>query len=273
MDNYKLVEKALIYIADNFKNQPSLSEIAKHCGYSEFHFQKIFTVWAGISPKRFLSVTNVNYAKKILDNGESIETTTNKIGLSSSSRLHDLFVNIVAMTPNEYKNDGKNLVINYSFLSTNFGDALVASTNKGIVEIIFAPKDESLKELKLKWSNARLIEKDLESHKIVRSFINNNLNSESKINLHLKGTNFQIKVWEALLKISSGELKTYADVSKSTGTKGYRAVGTAIGSNHIAFIIPCHRVIKSTGEFGNYRWGKEKKLAMLARELNSTLSV
>lgn len=268
MNNYELVEKALKYIAQNFKNQPSLEEIAKHVGVSEFHFQKLFTTWAGISPKRFLTYVNVNYAKSLLLSGEDITNATYKSGLSSTSRLHDHFINIIAMTPSEYKNGGQSLKIIYSFNKSNFGDYLIASTHKGICEILFGNNKDTLKHLKIKWPNALILKGSNINHNLVNKFINNDLKVDQKINTHIKGTNFQIKVWEALLKIPEGNLSTYAEISRKINSKAYRAVGTAIGNNHIAYLIPCHRVIKSTGVFGNYRWGEEKKLAMLGFELS-----
>jgi len=266
MNNYQTIEKALIFLSQNFKKQPSLAQVARYVGLSEFHFQKVFTHWAGISPKKFLSYTNINYAKSILNQGGSIADATYETGLSATSRLHDLFVNIQAMTPAEYKNGGKNLVIKYSFNNSKFGKYLIASTQYGICELFFANEFETLKELKRLWPSANLINQKDSSHLLVKNFIDNTINPEEKINLHLKGTNFQIKVWEALLSILSSQITTYANIAKKINTKAYRAVGSAIGDNHISFIIPCHRVIKSTGEFGNYRWGSEKKLAMLGLE-------
>lgn len=266
MSNYQVIKKALLYIAENSKNQPSLKELSEYCHLSEGHFQRIFTEWAGISPKKFLRVLNVEYAKSILNEGGSIEDATYTIGLSSTSRLHDLFVDIEAMTPAEYKNGGRSLTINYSFDNCKYGEYLVASTSKGICELIFKEKKDSLNQLKNKWPNAKLIETLDKRHTAVKDFINNKLESKEKIKLHIKGTNFQIKVWQALLKIPEGNLKSYSQIAKSIKTKGFRAVGTAIGDNPIAYIIPCHRVIKSTGVMGNYRWGKAVKLSMLGYE-------
>lgn len=266
MNNYQVIKRALLYIVENSKVQPSLKEIAKHCELSEGHFQRTFTEWAGISPKKFLRVLNIEYAKNILDSGGSIEDATYTIGLSSTSRLHDLFVDIEAMTPAEYKNGGKYLTIEYSFNNCKYGNYLVASTSKGICELIFGEKEETLNQLKTKWPNANLLENLNKEHKKVKDFIENKLDRKDKLKLHIKGTNFQIKVWQALLKIPEGNLKSYSQIASSINTKGFRAVGTAIGDNPIAYIIPCHRVIKNTGVIGNYRWGKATKLAMLGYE-------
>lgn len=269
MNNYSTIEKALIYIAENFKQQPSLKDIANHVGLSEFHFQKKFTEWAGISPKKFLKYANINHAKQVLSEGGSIVDATYRTGLSGTSRLHDLFVNILAMTPAEYNNGGKNLVIKYSFNTSRFGEYLIASTPKGICEIIFASKNNSLEELTTRWPNAIFKSSRDINHRLVSKFIENKLTREEKITVHIKGTNFQIKVWEALLKIPTGNLTSYGQLATHLNCKSNQAVGTAIGSNHIAYLIPCHRVINVTGVIGEYRWGKEKKLAMLGYELCS----
>lgn len=269
MNNYSKVEKALFYISENFKHQPSLKEVANQSGLSELQFQKVFTEWAGISPKKFLQCTNINYAKEILRRGESVEDATYRTGLSGTSRLHNIFINILTMTPSEYNNGGRSLIIKYSFNTSKFGDYLVASTSKGICEIIFGDSVNTLKSLRAKWPNAILENSKETCHTLVFKFIDSKLTDE-KLTVHIRGTNFQIKVWEALLKIPKGKLSNYGEISKQLNCKAYRAVGYAVGSNPIAYIIPCHRVINSTGVFGNYRWGKERKLAMLGCELSST---
>ncbi len=266
MNEYEQIKKALVYIAENYKSQPSLQELANAVNLNPYQFQKLFTLWAGISPKQFLQYININYAKEILLSNGSITDATYNIGLSGTSRLHDLFVNLTAMTPAEYKNKGKNLKIEYSFNNSKFGSYLVASTKKGICELLFGENKLTLWELNHKWTNANIVEKTNEQHKLVADFINNQLHKGEKIKLHLKGTNFQIKVWEGLLKIPEQQLCSYSQVANSIESNAYRAVGTAIANNPIAYIIPCHRVIKSTGEFGNYRWGKEIKIAMIGLE-------
>lgn len=266
MNEYKKIEKALIFIAENYKKQPTLKQIAGSVEMNEYNFQKLFTAWAGISPKQFLSFININNAKKLIISGGSLTDATYNIGLSSTSRLHDLFVNITAMTPAEYKNKGANLNIIYSFNLGCFGEYLIASTNKGICDIIFGDNKLTLIELKRKWKNATFTEQSNAQHKLVNDFIENKINKGEKIKLHLKGTNFQLSVWEALLKIPENQLTTYSSIAYKLNSKAYRAVGTAIGNNPIAYIIPCHRVIKSTGEFGNYRWGTQLKIAMIGLE-------
>ncbi len=266
MNEYKKIEKALIFIAENYKKQPTLRQIADSVEMNEYNFQKLFTAWAGISPKQFLSFININSAQRVIKSGGSLIDATYNVGLSSTSRLHDLFVNITAMTPAEYKNNGVNLSINYSFNSSCFGEYLIASTNKGICDIIFGDNKLTLLELKKKWENATFTEQRNAQHKLVHDFIENKIKLGEKIKLHLKGTNFQLSVWKALLMIPENQLTTYSNIANKLNSKAYRAVGTAIGSNPVAYIIPCHRVIKSTGEFGNYRWGTQLKIAMIALE-------
>ena len=268
MENYYKVAKAIEYIKTNFKNQPSLDEVASAIHLSPFHFQRLFTEWAGVSPKKFLSFLTIEYAKEALKSNNLSETAFNS-GLSGTGRLHDLFVNIEGMTPGEYKNGGENLTIYYSTNASLFGNYLIASTNKGICELLYYDGDEqtALNELKNLWPKAILLKGEDINHEKVRAFFRNNFNDTDKIKLHLKGTDFQIKVWEALLKIPEGAMQSYNKIAQSIDKpKASRAVGSAIGDNRIAFIIPCHRVIKSVGGIGEYRWGSVRKQAILGWE-------
>ncbi len=263
--DYYRVEKALQYIYQNMKSQPSLREIAKHIGINEYDLQKTFKRWAGVSPKKFLEYLTLEHAKRVLESS-SIEEATYSAGLSSTSRLHDLFINIEAVTPAEYKNLGKNLNIKYGFHQTHFGEALIAITNKGVCYLNFVIDNNktALDKLGKTWPNATLID-DLNStipfaHQIFE-------NKSGKINLFLKGTNFQLKVWKALLEIPEGGLSTYQRIAKDIkNPKALRAVGTAIGHNPIAYVIPCHRVINSIGKIGNYSAGLYRKPALLGYE-------
>lgn len=267
--HYEQIALALKYLEGNFKGQPILAEIANHLNMSPFHFQRLFSDWAGVSPKKFLQFLNINYAKQMLRNEQqTLFNTTCELGLSSTSRLHDLFINIEGMTPAEYKNGAQNLAICYQFNQSVFGQYLIASTQKGICFLMFnSNKNELLVEMKHYFPNALLKEKVTVFHQTAALVLNNqNLNNQL-LNLHLKGTDFQIKVWEALLKIPEGNFTTYGKLAQNIGNaKASRAVGTAIGSNPIAFIIPCHRVIQSSGKFGQYRWGSERKAAILGWE-------
>lgn len=268
--NYERIAEAITYIKTNFKDQPNLELLAEKLNISPFHFQRIFTEWAGTSPKKFLQFISISHAKQLLKNEHATLTETAfETGLSSSSRLHDLFINIEGMTPAEYKNGGKNLVINYSFSITNFGNIIVASTLKGICYMAFY-EDENLaySNLKALYPNANFIQKNDEFQHNALLFFQNDFSKVDQIKLHLKCTDFQLKVWEALLKIPKGQLVTYGTIAnKIEHPKASRAVGTAIGSNPVAFLIPCHRVIQSTGEFGGYRWGNTRKTAIIGWEM------
>jgi len=267
--NYNRIAAAIEYIHDNYASQPSLEEIAEKIALSPFHFQRLFTEWAGVSPKKFLQYITIGNAKKLLQgSGLTLLDTAIETGLSGTSRLHDLFIQIEGMTPGEFKNGGENLVINYSYAESPFGNILVASTLKGICHIAFADhKDGALKELKLKFPNARYAQMvDLVQQNAL-FFFTQDWNKLQEIKLHLKGTPFQLKVWETLLKIPMGKLATYGSIAKEIESPGAsRAVGSAIGNNPIAFLIPCHRVIQSSGNFGQYHWGSIRKTAMIGWE-------
>ena len=267
--NFNRIAAAIEYIHDNYASQPSLEEIAEKIALSPFHFQRLFTEWAGVSPKKFLQYITIGNAKKLLQgSGLTLLDTAIETGLSGTSRLHDLFIQIEGMTPGEFKNGGENLAINYSYAESPFGNILVASTLKGICHIAFADeKEAALKELKLKFPNARYAQMvDLVQQNAL-FFFTQDWNKLQEIKLHLKGTPFQLKVWETLLKIPMGKLATYGSIAKEIESPGAsRAVGSAIGNNPIAFLIPCHRVIQSSGNFGHYHWGSIRKTAMIGWE-------
>ncbi len=267
--NFSRIEEAISYINNNFKAQPGLEEIAEKIHLSPFHFQRLFTEWAGVSPKKFLQYISVEYAKNILkDKQATLFDAAYETGLSGTSRLHDLFIKIEGMTPGEFKNGGENLSINYSYAESPFGDILVASTSKGICHMAFADDEtEALHKLQNNFPNAQLRQMvDLIQQNALYIFTHD-WSKLNKIKLHLKGTDFQLKVWEALLKIPMGQLSTYGNIAnKIKNPNASRAVGSAIGSNPVAFLIPCHRVIQSTGAFGQYMWGVARKTAMIGWE-------
>ncbi|MTH14891.1 methylated-DNA--[protein]-cysteine S-methyltransferase [Flavobacterium sp. LC2016-01] len=267
--NYNRIAEAIDYIKANFKEQPNLDEVAEKVHLSPFHFQRLFSDWAGTSPKKFLQYTSLEHAKKLLkENQATISETAYETGLSGTSRLHDLFVNIEGMTPAEYKNGGKNLEINYSFAESPFGNIIVASTQKGVCFMAFAEEEANgFDALKDKFPNAQFSKKlDLAQQNALFIF-QNDWSKLSEIKLHLKGTDFQLKVWETLLKIPMGQLSTYGSIAqKIEKPNASRAVGTAIGSNPVAFLIPCHRVIQSSGIFGGYMWGNTRKTAIIGWE-------
>ncbi|MDE3182151.1 MAG: methylated-DNA--[protein]-cysteine S-methyltransferase [Bacteroidota bacterium] len=276
--NYERIAAAISYIKENFKSQPTLEEIAQQIHVSPHHFQRMFTEWAGTSPKKFLQYISVEYAKKLLkEKNVSLFDAAIESGLSGSSRLHDLFINIEGMTPGEFKNGGENLIINYHFAESPFGKIIVASTTKGICHLAFADDEpDAFNSLKNRFPNAHFQQVSDPFQENALAIFNHDWKNLHSVKLHLKGTPFQVKVWETLLKIPVGRLTTYGKIAKQIQKpKASRAVGTAIGANPVAFLIPCHRVIQSSGIFGGYHWGSSRKAAIIgweaAKENESTI--
>lgn len=270
---YNRIAEAIQYIQTHFKDQPNLDEVAEKVHLSPYHFQRLFTEWAGVSPKKFLQYISVEHAKHILkDQQATLFDAAIETGLSGTGRLHDLFVSIEGMTPGEYKNGGEALEIHYSYAETPFGNIMVASTEKGICHMAFADDEkEALKVLQQHFPNARYKQMvDLAQQKALYIFTHD-WSRLDEIRLHLKGTAFQLKVWETLLKIPMGQLSTYGAIAEQIEQPhASRAVGTAIGSNPVAFLIPCHRVIRSGGSFGGYMWGPVRKAAIIGWEAAHT---
>lgn len=268
--DFARIAEAIEYIRSNFKAQPGLDEVAEKVCLSPAHFQRLFTRWAGVSPKKFLQYMSVEYAKTVLQEGQAtLFDTAYETGLSGTGRLHDLFVQIEGMTPGEYKNGGENLLIHYSFAETPFGGVIVASTTKGICHMTFVEEDEAqaLTALQAKFPNAVYRRQLDERQQSAISIFTQDWNKLGAIKLHLKGTAFQLKVWETLLKIPMGKLTTYGTIAdRLENPNASRAVGTAIGENPVAFLIPCHRVIRASGELGGYRWGLTRKMALIGWE-------
>ena len=271
MTDYERIKKAIEFIQSNFQQQPDLDAVAKEVYLSPFHFQRLFKDWAGVSPKKFLQYISLQHAKKLLQH-HTVTDAAYETGLSGSSRLHDLFISIEGMTPGEFKNGGEQLQINYSFAETPFGNIIVASTTKGICHLAFADDEkEALQQLQLQFPNAQFRQVVDTIQQNALFIFTQDWKDLSKIKLHLKGTPFQIKVWEALLKIPMGDVSTYSGIANSINNpNASRAVGTAIGDNPVAFLIPCHRVIRSTGDFGQYHWGSIRKTAMIGWEAAKT---
>lgn len=273
--NYQRIADAIAYINANYQSQPNLDEVAEQVHLSPYHFQRLFSEWAGTTPKKFLQYISLGHAKRLLkDEQATLFDTAHQTGFSGTSRLHDLFVNIEGMTPADYKNGGKTLTINYSLAESPFGQLLVASTPKGVCKMIFEENEEkAIEDLKSDFPNATLHQKlDLFQQNALFIF-QNDWSRLGEIKLHLKGTEFQLKVWEALLQIPMGKLSTYGNIADQIGKpNASRAVGTAIGSNPVAFLIPCHRVIQSTGHLGGYMWGPVRKTAIIGWESAKTES-
>ena len=267
--DYLRVEQAIQYLENHYTDQPSLAEVASSIGLSEYHFQRLFTRWAGISPKRFLQFVTKESAKELLDHSENLLDTTYEVGLSSLGRLHDLFVTTEAVSPGEYKSRGAGLTIRYGLHPTPFGECLIGVTERGICHLGFVQTGEgdAIDALVAEWAQARMIEDHRATAPLVEPVFDLARRSGKPLQLHLRGTNFQVKVWEALLRIPPGSVTTYEQVAMQIGKpSSLRAVGSAVGHNPVAVLIPCHRVIRKTGEFGIYRYGLARKRALLAWE-------
>jgi AraC family transcriptional regulator of adaptative response/methylated-DNA-[protein]-cysteine methyltransferase len=269
LEDYNRVEQAIIFLEQNFSKQPSLKEIASHIGLSEYHFQRLFGRWAGISPKRFLQFLTVEHAKQLLAQSENLLDVTYETGLSSPGRLHDLFVACEAMTPGEFKKQAEGLVITYGFHPSPFGECLLAVTGRGICGLEFTPehgREASLNRFKQRWARAAFIEDSIQTQPLAERIFSP-VKKQQALPLLLKGTNFQLKVWQALLKIPFGAVVSYEDIATYIGQpKATRAVGNAIGHNPVGFVIPCHRVIRKAGKINEYQWGATRKKAILAWE-------
>lgn len=264
--DYSRIEKAIEFVMEHHLSHPALDEIALHVGLSPAHFQKLFKDWVGISPKKFLQFMSLDYAKSLLRENLTVLEVTHELGLSSSGRLHDLFVSIEGMTPGEYKLGGAGQVIKCTFSQSPFGKLIVASTKKGVCFFFFCTEDsEGLEELRSSFPQAQFINEADDYQRAALSIFDDE--GPLEIKLHLAGTPFQIKVWECLLKIPSGNVTTYQQIAEITGnSNSSRAVEGAVGKNPIALIIPCHRVIRASGLLGGYRWGLARKSALLGWE-------
>jgi len=283
--NYQRIEQAIQYLEKNFQRQPELTEVAEEVNVSPFHFQRIFTEWAGISPKRFLQFLTVDFLKARLKQSKNLAEAAEAAGLSSQSRVYDLFTTLEAVTPQEYKEKGCGLRIDYGFHETPFGLALIGVTERGVCWLSFITVDADpnfqLQEMKEHWHNSVF----KENQELVYEFVKRIFPSprqpeadtphpwergrgEGKLHLFVKGTNFQIKVWEALLKLPVGSVTTYKDIAEQIqNPQAMQAVGSAVGSNHIAYLIPCHRVIRKDGILGEYRWSATRKKSMIGWEM------
>ena len=281
--DYIRVESALAFLSEHRETQPSLAEVAEHVGLSEHHLQRLFTRWAGISPKRFLQFQTIQSAKTLLRDSRSVLDTTYSTGLSSGGRLHDLFVTLEAVTPGEFKSGGAGLTIRTGFHESPFGECLIGVTDRGICGLSFVVGDRAgaMAELESHWPGATFVEDPRATRLTVRKVFaawdgdrpqptpaaGDADVSPTPLSLLVRGTNFQVRVWQALLRIPPGAVATYEDVASVVGRVGAtRAVGSAIARNPVAYLIPCHRVIRKTGAFGGYHWGAARKVALLLRE-------
>jgi AraC family transcriptional regulator of adaptative response/methylated-DNA-[protein]-cysteine methyltransferase len=268
--DYERVERAIHYIRQNVDQQPDLKEVAAHVGLSPYHFQRLFQRWAGVTPKRFLEYLTVEQAKILLEDSHSILDVSIETGLPGPGRLHDQFVSIEAVSPGEFKNRGANLEISYSFHDSPFGELLLSLTARGILALSFVDPDNrtaELARLKEAWCNARFVEEYNRGKQLVAQLFDNDRSERGKLLLSIRGTNFQVKVWNALLSIPAGTIVSYQTIAnRLQRPRAVRAVANAIGANPVAYLIPCHRALRSSGELGGYRWGVERKRLMLGRE-------
>lgn len=268
--DYQRIQQAIEYLVENVKSQPELKEVAAQVHLSPHHFQRLFTEWAGVSPKKFLQFLTVGYLKDRIQNSQNIAQMADMVGLSSQSRVYDLFVNIEAVTPATFKNKGAGLTIFYGYHATPFGNCFIAATDRGICGMTFLQGANQAAEFALfskKWHFANLVKNPTFTEQYAKNIFKNDTPS-SKLNVLVQGTNFQLKVWEALLNIPQGALTTYQHIAESIGNpKAVRAVGTAIGKNPIGYLIPCHRVIRKEGKLGHYRWGSGRKKAIIGWEM------
>ena len=276
-EDYNRIVRAIAFMRQHQLSQPDLTTVAQHIGLSEYHFQRLFTQWAGISPKRFLQYLTVEYAKSKIAQTKSLLDLTLEVGLSSPGRLHDLFVNLEAMSPGEFKSDGAGLQIRYGIYDTPFGKSLIATTARGVCNLYFLDAtDEQIAEqiLRQEWLNAEIIH-DRQATQPLHDLMFNSASFRDRkpLTLLVKGTNFQIQVWRALLKVPFGGMTTYQTLAEMIGRPtAARAVGNAVGNNPISYLIPCHRVIRESGELGGYRWGLERKTLMLGWEASHAMS-
>jgi AraC family transcriptional regulator, regulatory protein of adaptative response / methylated-DNA-[protein]-cysteine methyltransferase len=269
--DYERIAKAISYLQANYLEQPGLETVARAVHMSEFHFQRVFSRWAGISPKRLLQFLTVEHAKRQLAEAKPVLDATFDSGLSSPGRLHDLFVSVEAVTPGEFKTRGEGIGIAYGFHPTPFGKCLIGVTERGVCWLSFDDNGSNrvaLHALQSRWSGAQLEEQPRATGPVVNQIFSNlEKREKSPLSLLLMGTNFQLKVWQALLRIPRGEVTTYENIGESIGARNSaRAIGSAVGDNRIAYLIPCHRVIRKSGLLGGYHWGEPRKRAMLAWE-------
>ncbi|MDA9839560.1 methylated-DNA--[protein]-cysteine S-methyltransferase [Porticoccaceae bacterium] len=268
--DYQRITQAIEFINANAKQQPSLENIAAHLHLSPFHFQRLFSQWAGVAPKKYLQILTVDRAKQLLAQSKPLAEVSDSVGLSGSSRLHDHFLQLEAASPGEFKAGGAGMEIRYSVIGGPFGDAFIAVTPRGICKLSFLSNnniEQQIVDLNAQWPAAKLVNQASETTRMVEALFAGKQTINGPLSLYVKGTNFQINVWRALLQIEPGCISSYVQVAAAVGKpRAYRAVGNAIGSNQVAFFIPCHRVLQQSGQIGGYLWGETRKHAIHAWE-------
>ena len=261
--DYHRIADAIDFIATNSRRQPTLNDVATHLELSAAHFQRLFSRWAGVTPKKYLQILTVEHAKQLLSESKPLLAVSDEVGLSSGSRLYDHFVQLEAATPGEYKTGGAGLSIDYGVHNSPFGNIFVAATARGICKLSFLDQTDltaDITDLQRRWPNALLRHNAPASLKIIDRIFSGTGPVDRPLSLHVCGTNFQVNVWRALMQIPAGTLRSYSHIAKAVGKPmAARAVGSAIGSNPIAFFIPCHRVLQQSGNIGGYHWGLTRK--------------
>ena len=272
--DYDLVRRAIQFLSENWEEQPTLERLADHLGLSAAHTQRLFKRWCGLSPKEFVQAVTIDHARHLLAGSASLLDAAHEVGLSGSSRLHDLFVDHEAMTPGDYKRRGEGLGIAYGFHASPFGEALILATPRGIAGLAFVDEDKggtretALADMTTRWPKATFVEapEHTEQH-ATRVFDPGEWSAERPVRLVLIGTDFEIRVWETLLRIPMGRAVTYQDIARHLGQPtAARAVGSAVGRNPISFVVPCHRVLRGDGQLGGYHWGLTRKRALIGWE-------
>jgi AraC family transcriptional regulator of adaptative response/methylated-DNA-[protein]-cysteine methyltransferase len=264
VNDYERVARVIEFLDGRFQEQPSLEELARVAGLSESHFHRLFTNWAGVTPKDFLQCLTVAHAREALRSGASVLDAAMDAGLSGPGRLHDLCVSLEAASPGELKARGAGQVVRFGFAETPFGRWLCAETGRGICHLEFGESDEGLRE---SWGAATLTRDDAGAERVTKAIFSRDEKRGARLRAFVRGTDFQARVWRALLRIPPGALVSYGQVADAIGQPtASRAVGAAVGANSLAYLIPCHRVIRETGVIGDYRWGPARKRAMIGWE-------
>ncbi len=263
--DYERIARAIEYLVVHAHEQPSLGELAAHLGIGQHHTQRLFKRWAGVSPKRFVQGLTLERAKALLAGNAALLETSLSLGLSGPSRLHDLFVTVEGMTPAEYRGRGRDLVVRWGLCDSPYGVCLVASTPRGVCDLRFVDQERrDLAEFRDEWSLARLLRDDASARAVAEQIFSG---APGDLLVHLRGTNFQLQVWRALLRVPEGQVIPYEGLAAAVGhPTATRAVASAVAKNPVSFVVPCHRVIRKSGAVGNYRWGPERKRLMLTRE-------
>lgn len=272
--DYDLVRRAIAFLSAKWEEQPSLERLAAHLGLSPAHTQRLFKRWCGLSPKEFVQAVTIDHARNLLSGSASVLDAAHEVGLSGGGRLHDLFIDHEAMTPGDFKRRGEGLDIAYGFHDTPFGEALILATDRGVAGLAFVDEDkgqsraEALADMTSRWPRAQFVEApERTAAHATRIFNPAKWSAEQPVRLVLIGTDFEIRVWQALLRIPMGRAVTYADIARHLGhPTASRAVGSAVGRNPISFVVPCHRVLRGDGQLGGYHWGLTRKRALIGWE-------